>query len=89
MANGNKQNPNATNNYGGNYILQFALIPIPGCILLYFYPTHKLLMLSVGISAGLLLGQLVPPRLRFRDLMYRIAGGILIVVLYAFYSRLR
>jgi hypothetical protein len=70
MANRSTQSHDATNNYNGNYILRNALMPIPGCILLYYYPTHKLLMLSVGISAGLALGQLVPPRLKFRELIY-------------------
>ena len=75
--------------YGGNYILNFALGTIPVCILLYLYPAHKPLALSVGISAGLVLCQLVPPRLRFRELIYRIIGGILIGVLYALYSKFR
>jgi hypothetical protein len=87
MTNSSTHSHNSQNNYGGNYILRFALMPIPVCILLYLFPTHKSVMLSVGISSGIVLGQLVPPRLRFRELMYRIIGGILIGVLYALYSR--
>jgi hypothetical protein len=81
--------PMRQNNYGGNYILCLAFMPIPTLLLLHFYPTHPSLVLSVGISTGLVLCQLVPPRLRFGELIYRIIGGILIGVLYALYSRFR
>ena len=81
------QHSYTTNNYDGNYILCLALMPLPTWILLHFFPMHPSLALSAGISIGLVLCQLVPPRLRIRDLLYRIGGGILIGALYALYSK--
>ena len=84
MANRMEDNP-----YSGNYILRYALMPIPVCVLFYLYPGRKALDLSVGISLGLVLGQLVPPRLRLPELILRIVAGIFIGVLFALYCKIR
>jgi hypothetical protein len=85
MTDRDTQNVQENHNYGGNNILRFALMPLLIYLLLYYYPSHRLVVLIGGITGGLILGQFVPPRLKFRQLVYRILGGIALCLLYTLF----